>query len=343
MLYFDNNIYDPYDNLAREEYLFRNFEDDIFMLWSDSPCIVIGKNQNPYFEVDMDEADRLSVPVIRRITGGGAVYHDLNNLNFTFIRTIRDDSNTGAFDKAGNTCLYNYDFKSFMQPVVEVLRDCGVDAVLSKRNDIMAKGYKISGNAECTAGNRILHHGTLLIDTDLAVIKKVLKPLKSTLKYNYMKSEVNETANLNSLCQTRHNISTWRSILMDGLCDKLNAKPSVLKPEQEEEILKLRNSKYMSREWTFPKGLPVLCSKAVYGPYGTLEAEFEIVNGCIRNLWLYGDFFHKKDLTPIIKAVTGIEICRSKLEKALSGIQVSDYISGLSNNDYILFLEALKN
>ena len=158
----------PNINLATEEYLFTHCEDDIFMLWQNEPTVVIGKNQNAFAELNMDYIKNNNIHVVRRITGGGAVYHDLGNVNYTFI--------------SGKKGSVGIDFEYFTKPIIHALPSLGISAELSGRNDILIDGKKISGNAQHTSGNRVLHHGTLLFDSDLSVLSDALKVDEEKIK-----------------------------------------------------------------------------------------------------------------------------------------------------------------
>ena len=194
MLFIDTKTQNPYFNLACEDYLFPDFNEDICMLWSNTPSLIIGNNQNPYFEINIRKANELNIPIIRRITGGGAVYHDTNNLNFTFIKSRAEP-------------YENLDFSLFLMPIIRALNENGITAELTSRNDVLVNGYKISGNAERIEKNRILHHGTLLINTDLFQMKQLLIPHKTSAKHHFTKSVPHQTANLNDLYKTGLNFS----------------------------------------------------------------------------------------------------------------------------------------
>ncbi len=157
----------PYFNLAAEEYVLKNFNDDCFMLWRNRPSIIVGKHQNTLSEININHVKENNIDVVRRLSGGGAVFHDLGNLNFTFIKNVNNESNL-------------VDFKKYTQPIIDVLKHLGVDAKFEGRNDIMINGRKVSGNAEHVFKRRVLHHGTLLFSSVMADLSKVLKvnPLK---------------------------------------------------------------------------------------------------------------------------------------------------------------------
>jgi len=162
MIYIDNTSTDPAYNLALEEYLVVNDTRDVFMLWQNAPAVIVGRNQHTENQVNREYAQKHGIAVVRRLSGGGAVYHDAGNLNFTII--LRD------------AMRHRNDFTFFTNPILEVLQSYGVDARFSGRNDLTVEGKKFSGNAQYNYGSTVLHHGTILWDSDLSVLAKVLKP-----------------------------------------------------------------------------------------------------------------------------------------------------------------------
>ena len=189
MKYIRLTTTDPYYNLAVEEYLFRTADDDVFMLWQNGPSVISGKNQNVYAEVDLGYAATHGINVCRRITGGGSVYHDLGNINYTFI--------CPSGDRAA------LDFEHFTLPIRRALGELGISCKLGGRNDIECEGGKISGNAQHIEGGRILHHGTLLFDTDFDVMSSVLKVDKEKLAYRAIKSCRARVVNLSCLLKKK--------------------------------------------------------------------------------------------------------------------------------------------
>ena len=180
---------DPYYNLAVEEYLLNNSEEDIFMLWQNAPTVVIGKNQNAYAEVNLEYAREKEIKISRRITGGGAVYHDLGNINYTFITS----------EKKARALDYEY----FTRPIIDALKFLGLDCKLSGRNDLECDGRKFSGNAQFCSNGRILHHGTLLFNTDVSEMSAVLKVDKEKLEYKAVKSHKGRVINLIDLLENK--------------------------------------------------------------------------------------------------------------------------------------------
>jgi lipoate-protein ligase A len=185
MLFVDNeNQNDASINLAIEEYLIRNIalEDEILLFYINGPSIIIGRNQNTVEEINVDHVRANDIKVVRRLSGGGAVYHDLGNLNFSFI--------------APNSTDNFHNFRKFTQPVIDVLQAMGVPAELSGRNDIVVAGRKISGNAQYVSGPRMVSHGTLLWNTKLNVVAESLRVKQAKIESKGIKSVRSRVANI---------------------------------------------------------------------------------------------------------------------------------------------------
>ncbi|MCL2751840.1 MAG: lipoate--protein ligase family protein [Firmicutes bacterium] len=241
MRFIYNPCIDPYYNLACEEYLLKNGAEDVAMLWRNANAVIIGRNQVAADEVDAVCAERHGVKVVRRMTGGGAVYHDLGNINYTFIvrngASSLNDNDSGAID-----------FARFAAPVVAFLNKLGVPAECSGRNDITAGGKKISGTAKAMHDADVLFHGTLLVETDLERLSCVLKPNYDKLKRHGIESVSARIANLKELT----------GLNTDELLALLSAEfkasgfiENPLTAEEAAEIEKLRDEKYAAREWTY--------------------------------------------------------------------------------------------
>ena len=185
----ESKSYDPFHNLALDEYCFtiKKRGDTFILLWQNEKSVVIGRYQNPYEEINFDFARENNIKVARRNSGGGAVYQDLGNLNYSII---------ADFDP-------EYDIKRLSKPMITTLGNLGVNAQFQGRNDIYCGGYKISGNAQYTRSNKILHHGTLLVETDLAVLSEVLTSKTKFDDSSSSKSIKKKVCNLNSLLESK--------------------------------------------------------------------------------------------------------------------------------------------
>lgn len=306
---------DPYHNLAVEEYIFEKTQDNVFILWQNDKTVVIGKNQNINCELDFDFVNKNGIKVARRITGGGAVYHDLGNLNYSFI------SSTG---KEG------IDFAYFTRPIIDALSALGVDARLTGRNDIEVEGKKISGNAQYSKNGRTLHHGTLLFDTDLSVLSSALRVDEEKIKSKAIKSTRSRVTNLKSLIPIK-DINEFIDYLCCFIINKFS--PETISEPNDEYITELeqRNS---SEEWLFPKSSYLssftVRKKKKYD-FGIVDIELSMSGDIISDVKIYGDFFGTKDLSELSAKISGNSI--SEIDKILENTNLSDYILGMTSGE----------
>lgn len=247
MLLIQNNNTNPYFNLALEEYLLKEFEEDCFMLWQNEPCVVIGRNQNPLAEINQEFVEKNNIKVARRLSGGGAVYHDLGNLNFTFI--INDIENS----------LCNY--KKFLTPIIEVLATLGVKVEKSERNDLTINGLKFSGNAQYKHKNRLLHHGTILFSSNLNNVRASLKT-DNPIKGRWVKSVPSSITNIQEHLKMSLNIENLKRIIQNQIkISQVNLSNYNLTKANIEKITRLVDEKYATDNWINLYFAPLLNGK----------------------------------------------------------------------------------
>lgn len=232
MLCFESPCHDAAWNLALEEYLFARCREDLLLIWRNSPCIVIGKNQYAAREVDLEKAGRLAIPVIRRSTGGGAVYQDMGNLNFSFLTADGDDENL---------------FGAFLHSLLTALQSLGIKAEYNGRNDLCVNDLKISGSAAKAEGGRLLHHCTMLIDCDLERMAELLTPDREKLRRNGVRSVRSRVANLQSFSPEL----TGAKLIAALLRQMPAATPFVLPADAASEICAIAAEKYANPQWNF--------------------------------------------------------------------------------------------
>ena len=314
MKYIRLKTVDPYYNLAVEEYLFNTCCDDIFMLWQNDNTVVIGKNQNAYAEVNLEYAIENKIKISRRITGGGAVFHDLGNLNYTFITST---------EKAK---ALNYEF--FTKPIIDALSVLGLKCELSGRNDIECGGRKISGNAQHSANGKILHHGTILFDANVEVMSSVLKVDKEKLEFKAVKSHKSRVANLCELLDNKISLDEFIAHIERFVISDLGADVISLKDNDEIQRLYERNR---SEDWIYSTK-NYLTDYTVHRrkkySFGIVNIEMKLVKGMINNIMISGDFFGIKD----IKEVEDFLIGKSPNE--LEYFDISEYIDKMTFEEF---------
>ena len=308
---------DPYYNLAVEEYLLRHTDEDIFMLWQNEKTVVIGKNQNAYAEVDLSYAAREGIRVARRISGGGAVYHDMGNVNYTFITA---SERAEALDYAYFTC-----------PIIEALGTLGIKAELSGRNDLECEGKKFSGNAQYTGDGRILHHGTLLFDTDAEVLSRVLRVDKEKLAYRAVHSHKGRVGNLAPLLGS---ITVEEFILRIEAHVLRHTEAERISLPQNEEIQALtrRNA---SQEWILSDKrylMDYTVEKRKKYPFGVVCVKMLLSGNIIEKVIVSGDFFGTRPASELEASLIGRAL------DAISDIDPAPYIAGMTKEDFVSLL-----
>lgn len=317
---------DPAFNLAVEEYVFDRLSRDYayFMLWQNRPSVIIGRHQNTAAEVNETFIRENGISVIRRLSGGGAVYHDLGNLNFTFIR----DGESSKLD-----------LSVFCEPVAAALRELGVPAEVNGRNDIIVEGQKISGNAQYVREGRVMHHGTLLYSADLEAAGRALTPSAKKLKNKGVASVRSRITTVGRYMPSEVTLENFKKLLLDKLFAGQPMEVYELTEEDLTVIEGLRQDRYATYRWNYGESP---CCDLVYESRiegcGTVELRFSVKKGLIAKAEFRGDFFSEKDLAPLEAVFTGLPPERKAITEALSHTDPTAYIPGLT---YEAFLKLL--
>lgn len=322
MKYIRNTSLNPYYNLAFEEYVFKNFTDDEYLLlWQNDNTIVVGKNQNTIEEINQQAIEELSVKVVRRNTGGGAVYHDLGNVNFSYISDWKAESELS--------------YERFLNPIIKALNTLGVEAMIKGRNDIVVQDRKISGNAQAVQRNRILHHGTLLFDSNLSMMQKVLNVSEDKMASKGVKSVKARVANIKEFLKEDITVVQFidhirQSFFQFGYTDEV-----FLSAQQQAEIEELAKTKYESWEWNYGQSPESNFKSARKFDQGKLEVSLFIKKGVIECCKIWGDFLSLKDVNDIEKALSGIHYEPAAIREVLNKFNLRMYF-GLISVDEIL-------
>ncbi len=315
MITIINDRTDPYYNLACEEYIFNKYQDeDVFMLWRDEPSIIVGKNQNTLAEVNIDYVREHKIPVVRRLSGGGAVFHDLGNLNFTFITS--DEG--GAFN----------DFQRYTKPIVNVLGQLGVEASFSGRNDLVIDGKKFSGNAQYKKKKRVLHHGTLLFAAEIEDLSAALKPRESKFEGKGIKSVISRVTNIAHHLPEPMTVETFKDHLQKEV--GADAEVHVLTPDEIQAIEKLAEEKYRTWEWNFGSSPDYSFQREKKFPGGHVEVCFNVKEGQISDAVIYGDFFSERDLDDVYEVLNGSPHDHGAIRERLESLDFARYFYNIT-------------
>ena len=313
---------DPYFNLAAEEYAMDRFDRDVFMLWRNVPAIIVGRHQNTLAEINPDYVRERNLPVVRRLSGGGAVFHDLGNLNFTFIAGGADAHRTEV------------DFRRFTQPIIEALQQLGVDARFEGRNDLTIDGRKFSGNAEYVHRGRILHHGTLLFSARMADVAAALRPDPAKFADKAVKSVRSRVTNISEHLPRPMTVTAFRDYLMEYVMTGTpGAEAHAFTAEDLAAIDHLRDTKYATWEWNFGHSPRYNFSKRARTLGGTVEATLEVTDGIIRAAHFYGDYFTRGDPAELAAALVGTPHREDALRERLNVLAVERYFVNVTAED----------
>ena len=311
MLLINNPNTNPYFNLAMEEYFLRNTTEDLFMLWRNENAIIVGKNQNTLSEINYEYVKENNIKVVRRQSGGGAVFHDLGNINFTFI-----SCNDNSFS----------DFKRFTMPIIEALENLNVHAEFSGRNDLLINNQKFSGNAQYNYKNKVMHHGTLLFSSQINDLSSALKVKPSKFEGKGVKSVKSRVTNISKHLENNMTVLEFKEYLMNFINNKdKNNDFYKLNEHDINEINKLVEEKYSTWEWNFGHSPKYALNNEVKYPGGNIEFSLNVEKGLIKNIKFFGDFFGKNDVSYIENLLKNVKHNEASIKTTLSNIYINDY------------------
>ncbi len=328
MIYIINDSQDPYYNLASEEYVMNSFNEDekYLMLWQNRPSIIIGKHQNTIEEINREFVQANNIAIVRRLSGGGAVYHDLGNLNFTFIV------------KVPNTSL-EFDFKKFTEPVVAALNQMEIPAEFNSRNDLSIEGKKISGNAQYIRKGKCLHHGTLLFNTNLDQLEKALRVSSDKIESKGIKSIRSRVTNIYPYLKKPYTIEDFKNLLLDQFRLNNGKIESIhFNDNDRQQIEKLVRTKYQTWEWNYGESPFFTIKKTQRFDFGKVEAWLDVNEGVIKKCKFYGDFFGRDDKEDIEEKLIGCRYERNEITLRMNDIDIENYFYGLNKDQFINLL-----
>ena len=292
MLLIYNEKTNPYFNLAMEEYFLKNTKEDLFLLWRNESAIIVGKNQNTLSEINYEYVKEHDIKVVRRQSGGGAVFHDLGNICFTFI-----------------ACNNNHfsDFKRFTMPIVDALKGLGV-------------------NAQYNYKDRVMHHGTLLFSSEINDVSAALKVKPIKFEGKSVKSVKSRVTNISEHLKEPMTVLEFKDYLMDFIAktDK-DSKMYTMTDEDIANIEKLVEEKYSTWEWNYGNSPKFALSNELKYPGGNVEFNLNVEKGIIKDIKFFGDFFGKEDVSFIEEKLTGVKHSEEGIKEALKDVNINDY------------------
>ena len=311
MLLINNSNTNPYFNLAMEEYFLKNATEDLFILWRNENAIIVGKNQNTLSEINYEYVKENNIKVVRRQSGGGAVFHDLGNINFTFM-----SCNDNSFS----------DFKRFTMPIIEALDNLNIHAEFSGRNDLLINNQKFSGNAQYNYKNKVMHHGTLLFSSQINDLSSALKVKPSKFEGKGIKSVKSRVTNISQHLENNMNVLEFKEYLMNFINNKDKNNHFYELSEQDiNEINKLVEEKYSTWDWNFGNSPKYSLNNEVKYPGGNIEFSLNVEKGLIKEIKFFGDFFGKKDVSHIEDLLINTKHNESSIKNVLNNVNINYY------------------
>ena len=319
----------PYYNLALEEYLMSKIpQDDYFFFYIHDPSIIVGRFQNTLEEINYEYVQENDICVARRLTGGGAVYHDNGNLNFSFIL------------RAGEKDVNN--FAKFVEPIIAALGSMGIDAELAGRNDILVDGKKVSGNAQYSKHNMLIHHGTLLFDSKMENLSNALNVKDLKIKSKGTKSVRSRVANIKDYMDSDISIMEFKENILEYLTEAENLTEYVLTDEDIKSVENAVKTKFSTWDWNWGKSPAFDIQRTDKFPCGIIDARINVKKGQITDCKIYGDFFVKKDIDVLEQFLIGQTFSNNGLKEQLkthkSSIVIDDFFHEMTAYEFVDFI-----
>ncbi|MDD5987684.1 MAG: lipoate--protein ligase [Eubacteriales bacterium] len=317
MLYVNVPTTDPALNLAMEEHFFSDFDEDVFMLWQNDNTIVVGRYQDTMAEINADYVRAHQVHVVRRMSGGGAVYHDLGNVNFTFI--------TKADEK---TAL---NFRHFEKTIIDMLAEIGVAAEYNSRNDIVIDGKKFSGNSQYIRHGRVLHHGTLMFDSDLDKVVQALHVSDVKMRSKAIRSIHERVTTVAEHLSAPLSLEAFKQMEKEFILRSFSGIHEYALTKQDWETAeKLKKERYGTWEWTYGKSPACEIEREARFPGGTVQLRLALDRGRISSFLLQGDFFTSRDIEEDMQCMQECRFTRDDLAEPLASM--AEAIAGMERD-----------
>lgn len=324
MIFVPNDLRDPRLNLAIETFLLQEMQTDepILLFYINEPSIIIGRNQNTIAEINQHYVDEHNIHVVRRFSGGGAVYHDEGNLNFSFI--MPDDGQSFR------------DFEKLTKPIVQALQDLGVKgAQLKGRNDLVINDQKFSGNAMYATNGRMFAHGTIMFDSDINEVVNALKVRKDKIESKGIKSIRSRVTNIKPFLpedqqeMTTEEFSQEILLKVFGVEDLSDIQTYELTETDWEKVREISKQYYANWDWNYGKSPEFDIERTKRFPIGSIDIHFNVTEGKITAMKIYGDFFGLGDIKEVEDQFIGVKYEKEALKKVVEQIDVKKYFGNI--------------
>ncbi|MDK8182949.1 lipoate--protein ligase [Paenibacillus sp. UMB4589-SE434] len=330
MKFIDNQgITDPRINLAIEEFVLKHLpmdEDSYLLFYINEPSIIIGRNQNTIEEINADYVKEQNIHVVRRLSGGGAVYHDLGNLNFSFL--TKDDGESFS------------NFRKFTQPVIDMLRSLGVDADLTGRNDIQVGERKISGNAQFASRGRMFSHGTLLFDSQMEHVASALKVKQMKIESKSTKSVRSRVANITEFLDESMSVEEFRAAILRHIFGMEPGQVPQYKLTEEDwkKIYEISEERYQSWDWNYGYSPKFNVQNAKKYPAGIIDVRLDVKDGRIQAVKIFGDFFGIGEVNDVETLLADVKFEEQAVRSALADLDMVHYFGNIEKEDFVQLL-----
>ena len=322
MRYLKNPSTNPYYNMAFDEYCLESLpiDEPVFFLWQNKPAVIVGYNQEVNTEVNLDYLKEKGIDLVRRVTGGGAVYHDLENLNYTIVGRSED---------------LERDYPEYAALMMKALQALGVPATLSGRNDILVDGKKVSGFAKRVCKNRLMVHGTLMYNVDVDVLTHVLNPSTTKLQSKGIASVRSRVTNLCNYLPELSDIHAFKNRLEEILSNNYSDAEYKLSEADLTHIQRLTDEKFATWEWNYGRSPKATLVHSARLACGTVEIHLTLAENRIASCRFGGDFLGNLPASDVEKALTGIPYEVNEIRKCLSKLEISRYFDRVSADNLL--------
>ena len=274
MIFIERSQTDPFFNIAAEEYLLKNTDEEILTFWQSTPSVILGKHQNPVKEVNLDFVNQHKIPVIRRISGGGTVFHDIGNINYTLITQSEIQENL-------------VDFRKFTKPMILFLKEFGLESQFEGKNNLTLNGKKFSGNSAHVFKKRVMHHGTFLFETQLDMLEKIINPLQNNVEDKSIASIQASVTNISDHLKEKMNLESFKKRMTDFFINYFDIETRQnLTPDMIEEVQNLATEKYHTWAWNYGYSPKYRFSNEQKTALGPVKVNLSVKEGYIEKIEL---------------------------------------------------------